>query len=131
MKDLIHDWLSNKKEEHLTLFEEEDEVTLIYQKTVLLLAAQLTSTRADGVVLQYWARLGAASLAHFQGALAQKPDTGALWLTQILKGKLSEADVLDCLADLLNQRDAWRAIFARLRRPSLSARPSPLRSQLY
>ncbi|QDG58559.1 type III secretion protein [Pseudomonas sp. NIBRBAC000502773] len=129
MKDLICDWLRNK-EEQMTLLEEDGEVTLIYQESVLLLAAQLTSTRADGVALQYWARLGAASLVHFQGALAQNPDTGVLWLTQSLKGKLSEPHVLDSLAALLNQRDAWRAIFARLWRPPLSVKPLPLRSQL-
>lgn len=130
MKDLISDWLRTKKE-RITFVEEESEFTLMYQGDVLMLATQLTSTRPDGAALRLWARLGAASLAHFQGALAQKPDTGALWLTQSLKGVLDESYLLDCLTDLLNQRDAWRATFARLWRPSLSLKPTPLRSQLY
>lgn len=130
MKHLICDWLGSKKEQ-MTLVGSDGEVTLIYQGDILLLAIQLTSTRADSAALQYWARLGAASLAHFQGALAQKPDTGALWLTQGLKGELDESYVLDCLAALLNQRDVWRATYARLWRASLSFRPSPLRLLSY
>ncbi|AZE82136.1 type III secretion protein HrpG [Pseudomonas orientalis] len=130
MKDLICDWLDSRKEQ-MTLCEEYDEITLAYQKDVLLLAAQLTSTPTDGAALQQWARLGAASLAHFKGALAQKPATGELWLIQGLKGELDKSNVLDCLAALLNQRDAWRATFARTWRPALSFKPSPLRSQLY
>lgn len=130
MKDLIYDWLRSKNGQ-LTLFEKDSEATFIYQGDVLLLAIQLTSTRTDSAALQYWARLGAASLAHFQGALAQKPDTGALWLTQGLKGELDEAYVLDCLAALLNQRDVWRATYARRWRASLSFKPCPLRSLSY
>lgn len=125
MEDLISDWLCSKKEQ-MTLVGTDGEVILIYQGDVLLLSAQLTSTRADCAALQNWACLGAASLAHFQGALAQ-----ALWLIQSLKGELGESYVLDCLADLLNQRDAWRATFARISRPLLSFKPSPLRSQFY
>lgn len=130
MKDLICDWL-RKKEGHITLIEDGSEITFIYRGGSLLLATQLTSTRADCAALQLWACLGAASLAHFQGALAQKPDTGALWLTQSLKGDLDESSVLNYLAALLNQRDTWRATFARLRRSSLRFKPTPLRSQLY
>lgn len=130
MNHSIGNWLCNK-EEQMTLFEEDGDVTLTNQTNVLLLGAELSSTRTDGVALQYWTRLGTASLAHFQRALAQNRNTGALWLTQRLKGELNEARVLNCVVALLNQRDTWRAIFARLGRPSLSVKPFPLRSQLY
>jgi hypothetical protein len=87
MNHSIGNWLCNK-EEQMTLFEEDGDVTLTNQTNVLLLGAELTSTRTDGVALQYWARLGTANLAHFQRALAQNRNTGALWLTQRLKGEL-------------------------------------------
>jgi hypothetical protein len=73
-------------------------------------------------------RLGAASLNHFQGALAQKADTGALWLVQSLRGGQGETRVLKCLEQLLNQRDTWRAAIKRLVRPSQNFKPTSLRS---
>lgn len=130
MKTLVSDWLDSR-EEQLTLFEGDDEIILKRQAGTLLLGAQLTSTVTDNAALYSWMRLGAASLNHFQGALAQKPDTGALWLIQNLQGAWDEAGLCGCLQTLLNQRDTWRSTAARLVRPALDRKPIPLRSQPY
>jgi hypothetical protein len=130
MKALVSDWYKNRTAQ-LTLFEGDDEITLKYQGEALLLGAQLTSTRADKTDLQRWMRLGAASLNHFQGALAQKADTGALWLIQSLGGDREASEVIGCLETLLNQRDTWRAIVARIARPAQDLRPTSLRSRAY
>lgn len=130
MKALVGDWLSGGGRE-ITIFEGDDEVTLQRQGGTVLLGAQLTSAPPDTSALQDWLRLGAASLNHFQGALAQKADTGALWLIQSLRTDRGEVYVLGCLEALLNQRDTWRAIVTRLARPAPNLKPSPLRSRLY
>lgn len=127
---LVGGWLSSGERE-IALFEGEDEVTLQRQGDTVLLGAQLTSALPDNPALQGWLRLGAASLNHFQGALAQKADTGALWLIQSLRTDRGEAYVLRCLEALLNQRDTWRAIAARLARPNLPLKPTPLSSRSY
>ena len=130
MRALVSDWL-NSREEQLSVFEGDDEIILKRQAETLLLGVQLTSTVADNAALYSWMRLGAASLNHFQGALAQKPDTGALWLIQTLRGAWDEAGLFGCLQNLLNQRDTWRSTAARLVRPALNLKPIPLRSQPY
>lgn len=130
MKALVSDWLSSGKEK-IALFEGDDEVTLQRQGDTVLLGAQLTSSLPDNSALQGWLRLGAASLNHFQGALAQKADTGALWLIQSLRTDRGEAYVLDCLEAILNQRDTWRAIVVRLARPAPNLKPTSLRSRSY
>lgn len=130
MKVLVGGWLSSGGRE-IALFEGEDEVTLQRQGDTVLLGAQLTSALPDNPALQGWLRLGAASLNHFQGALAQKADTGALWLIQSLRTDRGEAYVLRCLEALLNQRDTWRAIAARLARPAANLKPTPLSSRSY
>lgn len=130
MQALVRDWL-NSREEQLSVFEGDDEIILKRQAKTLLLGAQLTSAVADSAALYSWMRLGAASLNHFQGALAQKPDTGALWLIQNLRGAGDEADLCGSLQALLNQRDTWRATAARLVRPALNLKPTSLRSRPY
>ncbi len=130
MKDLVCNWLSSG-EQQITLFEEEDEITLKLQGDAVLLEVQLTSSCSDNTALQKWLRLGAASLNHFNGALAQKADTGALWLIQTLRGNRADAHVLGCLEALLNQRDTWRAIVTRFARQAPNLKPTPLRSRLY
>lgn len=128
MRALVSDWL-NSREEQLNVFEGDDEIILKRQAEMLLLGVQLTSTASDNAALYSWMRLGAASLNHFQGALAQKPDTGALWLIHSLRGAYDVAGLCSCLQTLLNQRDTWRSIAARLVRPTQNLKPSALRSQ--
>ena len=130
MEALVRDWL-NSREEQLSVFEGDDEIILKRQAKTLFLGAQLTSAVADNAALYSWMRLGAASLNHFQGALAQKPDTGALWLIQNLRGAGDEAGLCASLQALLNQRDTWRATAARLVRPALNLQPTSLRSRPY
>ena len=130
MQSLVRDWLSGCKEQ-LSLFEGDDQIMLKRQGDALLLSAQLTSIRADTTTWQHWMRLGAASLNHFHGALAQKADSGALWLIQKLPVGQGEAYVLGCLEALLNQRDTWRATVARFARPTQNLKPTSLRSLSY
>jgi hypothetical protein len=130
MQALLRDWLSSRKEQ-LSFFEGDDEIMLKHQGGGLLLSVQLTLTRADTATLQSWMRLGGASLSHFHGALAQKADSGGLWLIQNLPGGQGEAYVLGCLEALLNQRDTWRATVARLARKNQNLKPTSLRSLSY
>ncbi|WP_411390315.1 type III secretion protein [Pseudomonas sp. MPB23] len=130
MRGVINDWL-NSRQAQLSVFEGNDEILLKHQGDTLLLGAQLTSTRSDNPALQRWMRLGAASLNHFHGALAQKADSGALWLIQNVRGGQGEAYVLGCLETLLNQRDTWRATFARLAPQTEHLKPTSLRSLSY
>ena len=130
MRGLISDWL-NSRQAQLSMFEGDDEIILKHQGDTLLLGAQLTSTRSDNPVLQRWMRLGAASLNHFHGALAQKADSGALWLIQSVRGGQGVTDVLACLEALLNQRDTWRAVVARQARPVRTFISTSLRSTPY
>lgn len=130
MKDIVRDWLGSH-EEQITLFEVDDEIILKRQDNLVLLSVQLTSTPSDTTTLQSWLRLGVASLNLFQGALAQKADSGTLWLIQTLRSGQGEAHVLGCLEDLLNQRDTWRATSARLTHATRNLRPTSLRSLSY
>ncbi|CRL98195.1 type III secretion protein [Pseudomonas marginalis] len=130
MQALVRDWLISGKEQ-LRLFEGDDEIMLNRQGDALVLSVQLTLTRPDTATLQRWMRLGAASLNHFHGALAQKADSGELWLIQKLPGGQGEAYVLGYLEALLNQRDTWRATVARLARHPQNLKPTSLRSLSY
>ncbi len=130
MKELVSHWWKNRQEP-LSLFEGDDEITLRSQGDTVLLAAHLSSTTSENAGLEHWMRLGAASLNHFQGALAQHGDTGALWLLQSSRTDRAEAHVFECLEALLNQRDTWRAVIARLARPAQNLKPTALRSRSY
>ena len=130
MNSLIRDWL-NHHEQQLTLFEGDDRITLIRQEAFILLEAQLTSTPSDNTTLQSWLRLGAVSMNLFSGTLGRKADSGELWLIQTLRDGPGEAQVFDCLETLLNQRDIWRATFARVARPLQPLKPTSLRSLPY
>ncbi len=68
--------------------------------------------------------LGRASLAYFQGALAQAPTDGGLWILLALEKGADLRALRTGLTDLLNQRDTWRALAERgvqpaARRPHL------------
>ncbi|WP_426216516.1 type III secretion protein [Pseudomonas sp. DWRC2-2] len=130
MNALIRSWL-NSHEEQLTLFEDNDVVSLKRQETFILFGAQLTSTASDTTTLQRWLRLGAASLNFFQGTLVRNTESGELWLMQTLRDRPSEAEVVACLETLLNQRDTWRATFTRLARTPQHLKPTSLRSLSY
>ncbi|MGL5997346.1 MAG: type III secretion protein [Pseudomonas proteolytica] len=127
MKALITNWL-NSRDEELRLTEEHDEILLHRGSDTLLLQVQLTRDRPDKSHLNTWIHLGHASLSHFQGALAQAPATGTLWLTQCLQKSAGEKPLLDSLEALLNQRDTWRAMIARLAKHSPRFQPTSLRS---
>lgn len=127
MKALITNWLNSRAEE-LRLIEDHDEILLRQGSNTLLLQVQLTRDRPDKSHLNTWMHLGNASLSHFQGALAQAPATGALWLTQCLQESTSEKPLLDSLEALLNQRDTWRAMIARLAKQGPRFQPTSLRS---
>lgn len=130
MRALVSDWLNSPKEQ-ITLFEGDDEILLKRQARGVLVAAQLTSAHSDTATLQRWMRLGAASLGHFQGALAQKPESGALWLIHSLRDVNTPLQLLGCLETLLNQRDTWRGVFARQAATTPLLKPTSLRSLSY
>lgn len=127
LKGLLVDWLSSHKEQ-LNLFEEDDEIILQRQAGAMLLSVRLTRHRPDNSLLGNWLRPGHASLSHFQGALAQAPANGTLWLLQRVPGSHSSERLLANLESLLNQRDTWRAIVARLATPTRRPVPTSLRS---
>ena len=130
MEEIIDHWLISRKEQFF-LLEGEEEIILLRRGQALLISVQLTPPHTDALHLQTWMRLGLASLNHYQGALALRPEDSALWLIQCLPEGYSQQPLLDCLEALLNQRDTWRAIFARLSRRPQSLRPSSLSSALY
>jgi len=111
--------------------EGDDEITVRRNDGILLLSAQLTHDTPPNSQLQTWLRLGAASLSHFHGALAQAPANGTLWLVHCMPAPHSEPSVLKSLEALLNQRDTWRALFNRLRRPIQKHRLNSLRPLPY
>lgn len=127
MNGLIARWLSGG-EEQLSVFEEDDEIILRRQAGAMLLSVQLTHHRPDNSLLGNWLRPGHASLSHFKGALAQAPCSGALWLLQRVPGTHGSERLLADLEALLNQRDTWRAIVARLATPPRKPIPTSLRS---
>ncbi|MEG8231581.1 type III secretion protein [Pseudomonas orientalis] len=127
MKDLIIHWLKSG-EEQITLIEGQDEIVVSLQGSGVLVCAKLTSTSPHNTELQCWVRLGAASLTHFQGALARASSSGDLWITQSLQGAPQADRVLDSVESLLNQRDTWRAVYARLNKQAHQLKPTSLRS---
>lgn len=126
---LIIHWAQGR-EDSLSLFEDGYAMTLQRLSDTLRLSVQLTLHRPDNAQLETWMRPGEPSLNHFQGALAQAPDTGTLWLVQCLPlpDDLDARHVLSCVENLLNQRDAWRAMVARQLRPALPPPSLSLRS---
>ncbi|XVJ45261.1 type III secretion protein [Pseudomonas sp. UBT] len=129
MNALIIHW-ARGREDSLTLFEDGHAITLQRLPGTLRLGVQLTLHRPDNAQLETWMRPGEPSLNHFQGALAQAPDSGALWLVQCLPlpDDLDDKHVLSGVENLLNQRDAWRAMIARQLRPALPRPSLSLRS---
>jgi hypothetical protein len=115
----------------LRLFENDDEVVLRHCSGALLLSVQLTQHPPNKSALMTWMRLGAISLAHFQGALAQSPASGELWLIHCVHNPHNEQHLQRCIESLLNQRDTWRATVARLSKPSHPPRPTSLRTLLH
>ena len=69
-----------------TLFETDDEINVQSSAQDVLLRVQLTRSPPDIRTLHTWLRLGQSSLEHYQGALAQAPASGQLWLLQRLPG---------------------------------------------
>jgi len=114
----------------LSLFESDDEIILRHCSDAILLSAQLTHQAPNKSTLATWMRQGAISLAHYQGALAQCPASGELWLIHCLYKPCDEQDLQRSIKSLLNQRDTWRATFARLNKPAQPLRPTSLRSLL-
>nr|WP_283099371.1 CesT family type III secretion system chaperone [Pseudomonas sp. MWU15-20650] len=113
------------------MFEDNDEIVLSRRGDQLLLSVRLTSAPPSDALLQCWMRLGAASLSHFQGALAQASASGALWLVQSLQTAPGESYLLSAIEHLLNQRDTWRSVVVRLKKACPSPPPTSLRSLLY
>ena len=130
LEDQLIDWLGSDAEQMLVL-ENNDEILLKRHGGAVLICVQLTSCRPDHAPLHCWLRLGAASLNHFQGSLAQAPDSGALWLVQCLRTDPHETSLLNSLEALLNQRDTWRSTVARLALPAHQSKPTSLRSLSY
>lgn len=124
---LIAGWLSGQ-EEQLSIFEGDHEISLRRQPGALLLSARLSPNGNAKVRLETWLRLGEASLSHFQGALAQSPENGTLWLIRTLAEAKDEQLVLNNLEQLLNQRDTWHAMVPHLARLPLKRSPTSLRS---
>lgn len=121
----LTDCLSGR-EPHMVLLEQEDEVNVHCYEQRLLLRVQLTNPYLT-TPLQRWCYLGHSSLAHFQGALALAPATGHLWLVQCLPRESSQEQLLKSLEALLNQRDTWRSVTARLTKAGRPLRPTSLR----
>ncbi|AMW85848.1 type III secretion protein [Pseudomonas sp. TH34] len=130
MQSLITRWV-NGTEGQLRLFEDDDEIIFQRISNTVQLSVQLTQSRPDTLRLQTLMRLGGASLNHFHGALALEPASGVLWLVQCLREGADEKRLLGCLEALLNQRDTWRAIVARLAAPTRKPMPTSLRSLPY
>lgn len=108
----------------LQLCENTDAVTLGRTPEGVLLSAQLCAGNADTLQLEQYLMLGRASLAYFQGALAQAPTDGGLWILLALEKGADLRALRTGLTDLLNQRDTWRALAERgvqpaARRPHL------------
>lgn len=126
---LVNQWLTTKYEQ-LVLFEDNDEIVLKRQGDTVLLHVQLLSTQPSNNQLHHWMRLGAASLIHFEGALARMPGNGALWLVLNVRKENDVDRLLRGLETLLNQRDIWRATAARIPSRFRPSKPS-LSSFLY
>lgn len=121
----------NGRQPQVQLFEQGDEISLHCHEHQVLLRVQLTHPALEPYPLQAWQRLGQASLVHFQGALALSPVTGHLWLVQGLPRDCPQDHLLSALEALLNQRDTWRRVVARLARPGRKLQAIPLRKPLH
>ncbi|OPA94134.1 hypothetical protein BFW87_15205 [Pseudomonas fluorescens] len=130
MSELVIRWAQGTQVE-LTLYEGNNKISLQRHTDVLLLSAQLTAQPPSPSQLHTWMRLGCSSLNHFKGALAIAPEGGALWLLQTLPSGCSHEQLLEDLEALLNQRDTWRAVTARLTRPAHTSVPRLLSPQPY
>ncbi|WP_348748624.1 type III secretion protein [Pseudomonas rhodesiae] len=130
MKTLIREYLKNKSGE-FSYFENDDEIILRYCSSRLLISVQLSLRAPDKTQLMRWMRLGEPSLNHFPGALAQAPNSGALWLIHCLPERTDEQHLYNGIEALLNQRDTWRATAARMNERPLEPLPTSLRSLLY
>lgn len=132
LHELITRW-ANGTDDQLRLFEDDDEIIFERISNTVQLKVQMTQYRPDKSLLQTWVRPGCASLSHFHGALAQDPVSGGLWLVQSVQhgDGTGEKPLLDCLEAMLNQRDTWRAMFARLTGPTHKFTPTSLRSLPY
>ncbi|QXQ19548.1 CesT family type III secretion system chaperone [Pseudomonas tolaasii] len=115
----------------LTLYEDNSKISLQRQAAAFVLGAQLTEPPPSPSNLHTWMRLGYSSLNHFKGALAIAPEDGALWLLQTLSPSSSHEQLLAELESLLNQRDSWRAMAARLTKPAHTSIPRLLSPQPY
>lgn len=121
----------NGRRQQAHLSEDDDQVSLLCYEHAVLLRVQLTHPGLQPHRLQAWQRIGQASLAHFKGALALSPDTGHLWLVQGLPRNSSQDQVLTSLEALLNQRDTWRGVVARLATPRRTVQAIALRKPLH
>ncbi|WPN99022.1 type III secretion protein [Pseudomonas sp. MUP55] len=130
MNSLLINWF-NGHEEQIHLCEGDAEIVMRRYGSTLYLNVQLTQHAPDDWQLQTWMWVGSASLNRFQGALARAPVTGALWLIQCLGADQGEEHLIDSLEAMLNQRDAWQAVAARLASPRKSVPPTSLRSLTY
>ncbi|TFY86973.1 type III secretion protein [Pseudomonas kairouanensis] len=119
------------RQPHVQLFEQDDELSLQCHELQVVLRVQLTHPGLDIYPMQAWQRLGQASLAHFKGALALSPVTGQLWLVQGLARDCSLNHLMSALEALLNQRDTWRCIVARLAKPAHTRQALALRKPLH
>lgn len=127
MNPLIAHWLGGH-EAALTLFEDNHAITLQREAGAVTVSVQLTLMRPGNAQLETWMRPAELSLGHFHGALAQAPESGALWLVQCLADEQDKQGVLGSLESLLNQRDAWRAMVTRQARTTRPTPSSSLRS---
>jgi len=130
LKTVLAKWLSSRTET-LTLYEDNYTISLQRYSNAVLLRVQLTHYQPDKSQLQTWMRLGGASLNHFQGVLSQVPMIGELWLIRFLNDVRDEDHLHGSLESLLNQRDTWSAMAARLARPAQKFTPTSLRSLPY
>lgn len=121
----------NGPQRPVQLYEQDDEISLYCHEHQILLRVQLSHPGLETYPLQAWQRLGQASLAHFKGALALSPVTGQLWLVQGLARDYSQEHLLSAIEALLNQRDAWRCVVARLARPGRKLQAIALRKPLH
>lgn len=121
----LADCLSGRAHD-VRLFEHEDEVNVQCCEQRVVLRVQLTNPHTN-VPLNAWCRLGHSSLAQFQGALALAPTTGHLWLLQCLPRDCTHEHLLKSLEALLNQRDTWRSVIARLTTTGRKFWPTSLR----
>lgn len=118
-------WLG-QNEKQLTLFEADNPINLQRYEDHLLLSAQLTDQPPDNVMLGAWMHLGHASREHFQGALAQAPESGQLRLLQRLPDTCRKSTLPASLEALLNQRGTWRAMALQPRQTTAKPHSLPI-----